>query len=51
MNMLTVPPEGVGKRLDVWLASRCPDLSRARLQDLIANGHVTDLNVSVCGPE
>ncbi len=27
-------------RLDVWLASRCPDLSRARVQKLIREGRV-----------
>lgn len=27
-------------RLDAWLAERCPDLSRARLQKLIKDGHV-----------
>ena len=41
MNALTVPPDAIGQRLDVWLTSQCPDLSRARLQDLIATGHVT----------
>lgn len=29
-----------GIRLDVWLAQRLPELSRARLQALIAEGHV-----------
>ncbi len=41
MTNLTVPPEAAGHRLDAWLASRCPDLSRARLQSLIGSGHVT----------
>jgi len=41
MIILTVPPEAAGRRLDVWLASQCPDLSRARLQDLIVASHVT----------
>ena len=30
-----------GLRLDVWLARHCAPLSRSRLQDLIAEGHVT----------
>jgi 23S rRNA pseudouridine1911/1915/1917 synthase len=29
-----------GERLDRWLAARVPDVSRARLQTLIADGHV-----------
>jgi len=32
--------ESAGLRLDVWLARRLPDLSRARLQALISEGHV-----------
>ncbi len=32
--------EAAGLRLDVWLARRLPDLSRARLQGLIGEGHV-----------
>ena len=28
-------------RLDRWLVERCPDLSRARLQELLRAGHVT----------
>lgn len=35
-----VPPEAAGKRLDVWLGSRLPDLSRSRIQALIASGHI-----------
>lgn len=31
----------VGDRLDRFLHAQCPDLSRARLQDLIREGHVT----------
>jgi 23S rRNA pseudouridine1911/1915/1917 synthase len=41
MNMLTVPPEGAGRRLDAWLAAQRRDLSRARIQDLIRAGQVT----------
>ena len=37
---LVVGPEAAGQRLDVWLARRLPSLSRARLQALIAEGHV-----------
>ena len=40
MKTLTVPPDGAGQRLDVWLNTREPDLSRSRLQDLIRAGHV-----------
>jgi len=36
----TVPPDATGARLDVFLASCLPDLSRARVQRLIADGHV-----------
>ena len=37
---LTVDPESAGIRLDRWLASAVPHLSRARLQSLIDEGHV-----------
>jgi 23S rRNA pseudouridine1911/1915/1917 synthase len=37
---LVVGPEAFGVRIDVWLARALPDLSRARLQALIAEGHV-----------
>ena len=40
MNTLTVPPEARGQRLDAWLAGARPDLSRARVQDLIRSGHI-----------
>ena len=36
-----VEPEGAGQRLDSWLARALPDLSRARIQALIAEGAVT----------
>ncbi len=39
-HTLTVETPG-GQRLDVFLAARLPQLSRARLQALIASGHVT----------
>jgi 23S rRNA pseudouridine1911/1915/1917 synthase len=37
---LIADEEASGLRLDVWLARRLPDLSRARLQSLIAAGRV-----------
>src|SRR5918996_557470 len=37
---LVVDAPAAGERLDRWLTSRIPDLSRARLQTLIAEGHV-----------
>ena len=37
---LTVDASAAGARLDRWLAERVPELSRARLQTLIADGHV-----------
>jgi len=36
-----VPPEAAGQRLDVWLESRIPELSRSRIQGLIRNQQVT----------
>ncbi len=36
-----VSPEEEGQRLDRILAARAPDVSRARFQSLIADGHVT----------
>lgn len=38
---LTLPPDAAGARLDRALADALPDLSRSRLQALIAEGHVT----------
>jgi 23S rRNA pseudouridine1911/1915/1917 synthase len=35
-----VDEAGAGARLDAWLATAVPDLSRARAQTLIAEGHV-----------
>jgi 23S rRNA pseudouridine1911/1915/1917 synthase len=37
---LVVDRDGVGARLDRWLAERVPGLSRARLQQLIADGAI-----------
>ena len=39
-HKLVTDDEASGLRLDVWLARRLPSLSRARLQALIAEGHV-----------
>ncbi|MEI7880445.1 MAG: RluA family pseudouridine synthase [bacterium] len=41
MNIIPVTPDGKGKRLDAWLSLVEPDLSRARIQDLIRTGHIT----------
>ncbi|HXG02738.1 MAG TPA: RluA family pseudouridine synthase [Candidatus Binatia bacterium] len=38
---LTVDPQAAGVRLDRWLAEVMPDLSRSRIQALIAEGRVT----------
>ena len=40
MAELTVDPGAAGTRLDRWLSARLPELSRARLQVLIAAGRV-----------
>jgi 23S rRNA pseudouridine1911/1915/1917 synthase len=39
-HRLTPDDEDAGQRLDAWLARSLPSLSRARLQGLIADGHV-----------
>jgi 23S rRNA pseudouridine1911/1915/1917 synthase len=36
-----VQPEQAGQRLDVWLAAVLPGVSRARVQTLVKDGHVT----------
>ncbi|RQP18081.1 MAG: RluA family pseudouridine synthase, partial [Brucella intermedia] len=42
MKELTTDSDATGKRLDQWLAAALgPDLSRSRVQSLIAEGHVT----------
>ena len=38
---LLVPPEASGRRLDLFLASALPDLSREQVKRLIADKHVT----------
>lgn len=47
MNILELPVEEGGERLDRWLAVQVPNLSRARLQRLILQGQVW-LNGEVC---
>jgi 23S rRNA pseudouridine1911/1915/1917 synthase len=37
----TAGPDDAGQRLDKFLASRLPELSRARFQELIGAGEVT----------
>jgi 23S rRNA pseudouridine1911/1915/1917 synthase len=37
----TFEVDAAGERLDTFLAARCEDLSRSRLQALISDGHVT----------
>jgi 23S rRNA pseudouridine1911/1915/1917 synthase len=39
--ILTVPPDAAGERLDKTLAALAPDLSRARIQALMAQGRVS----------
>ena len=41
MRLDPVAPGDAGQRLDAWLASAAPALSRARWQELIKAGHVT----------
>ena len=38
---LLVPDSSRGVRLDRWVAEHCPNLSRARVQELIEEGLVT----------
>lgn len=38
--MLHVPPEAAGTRLDQWLASQLPEVSRVRVQQLLEQGKV-----------
>jgi 23S rRNA pseudouridine1911/1915/1917 synthase len=40
VKQVPVTPDGAGKRLDAWLSTREPDLSRARIQELIRAGHI-----------
>ncbi|MBP5320093.1 MAG: RluA family pseudouridine synthase [Kiritimatiellae bacterium] len=41
IRTVALPEGGIGERLDLWLAERLPDLSRARLQALLKEGAVT----------
>jgi 23S rRNA pseudouridine1911/1915/1917 synthase len=45
--LLDAGPDAAGERLDRWLASQCPDLSRTRLKQLILQGAVV-MNGKVC---
>lgn len=46
MKELITDPDAAGRRLDQWLAEALgPELSRSRVQSLIADGHVTIDNV------
>ena len=40
-QVFTIPDEDAGQRLDVWCVSHMPALSRAALQKLIKEGHIT----------
>lgn len=40
-HTLTARPEAAGQRLDQFLAAELPDLTRSRIQRLIADGHCT----------
>lgn len=40
VERLVVAAEDAGQRLDRWLASRLPEMSRTRIQELIAKGRV-----------
>ncbi|MGE9266798.1 MAG: RluA family pseudouridine synthase [Verrucomicrobiales bacterium] len=46
---MIVPATAAGQRLDVFLASAHPELSRSRLQSLIKDGHIR-LNAQTCKP-
>ena len=37
----TVGAAEAGRRLDLWLAARLPDLSRTRIKALVVAGHVS----------
>ena len=40
ISQYQVTPDAAGKRLDAWLSTQAPGLSRARIQDLIRSGHI-----------
>ncbi|MCK5296680.1 MAG: hypothetical protein KAJ75_07295, partial [Alphaproteobacteria bacterium] len=39
-----------GERLDKWLASTIPDISRSRLKAIIESGNVKNENVAITDP-
>src|SRR4051812_5303778 len=49
-QICTVAPEQAGQRLDRVLAALMPDLSRSRLQDLLAKGAVGLEGVTIKDP-
>jgi len=57
IQTLTVPPEARGLRLDQWLASQLPDISRVRVQQLIeqqkihVNGKILKPSIKLRGGE
>ncbi|MDR1009375.1 MAG: RluA family pseudouridine synthase [Rickettsiales bacterium] len=44
---LTVPVEAAGERLDKWLATAVPNVSRSRLQKLVKEGYLLDADEEV----
>ena len=38
----------IGRRVDVWLSTRLPDLSRSRVQQLIREGHIQCAGRPLC---
>ena len=40
IRSFTVPPDGIGTRLDAWLAAECEGFSRSRVQGLIRAGRM-----------
>ena len=40
IQILTVEEEGIGTRCDRFLAGKLPDLSRSRIQELIADSFI-----------
>lgn len=47
MNQLNLEVAGKKERLDAWMGSQLPDLSRSRLQKLIEQGYI-QLNGQIC---
>jgi len=48
-HIITVDTADAGQRLDKWLVSQCPDLSRSRIKSLVEDGQLTQENVPVTG--